>query len=55
MDTAYISALAALAGTAIGSLASFATSWVTQQAQTRTQRKAAERDARSRRKVEILA
>ena len=47
MDSAYISAFAALAGTAIGGLASFATSWVTQQAQTRAQRIAAERDARA--------
>jgi hypothetical protein len=47
MDTAYISAFAALAGTAIGGLASFATSWVTQQAQTRAQRIAAEKDARA--------
>ena len=47
MDTAYISAFAALAGTAIGGLASFATSWVTQQAQSRAQRRAAERDTRA--------
>jgi hypothetical protein len=47
MEGAYISAFAALAGTAIGGLASFATSWVTQQAQTRAQRIAAERDARA--------
>lgn len=47
MDTAYISAFAALAGTAIGGLASFATSWVTQQAQSKAQRIAAERDARA--------
>jgi hypothetical protein len=47
MDTAYISALAALAGTAIGGLTSFATSWTTQLAQTRTQRLAADRDARA--------
>jgi hypothetical protein len=47
MDTAYISAFAALAGTAIGGLASFATSWVTQQAQSRAQRIAAERDSRA--------
>ena len=47
MDTAYISALAALAGTAIGGLTSFATSWTTQQAQARAQRLAAERDARA--------
>jgi hypothetical protein len=46
MDTAYISALAALAGTAIGGLTSFATSWMTQQAQSRTQRMAAEKDKR---------
>ena len=47
MEPAYISAFAALAGTAIGGLASFATSWVTQQAQTRAQRIAAEKDARA--------
>src|SRR5215831_12312662 len=47
MDAAYISAFAALAGTAIGGLTSFATSWITQQAQTRTQRLAAEREARA--------
>ena len=47
MEAAYISAFAALAGTAIGGLASFATSWVTQQAQTRAQRIAAEKDARA--------
>ena len=47
MDGAYISALAALAGTAIGGLTSFATSWITQQAQARAQRLAAERDARA--------
>ena len=47
MDTAYISALAALAGTAIGGLTSVATSWTTQQAQARTQRLAAEREARA--------
>jgi hypothetical protein len=47
VDTAYISAFAALAGTAIGGLASFATSWVTQQAQSKAQRRAAERDARA--------
>ena len=47
MDAAYISAFAALAGTAIGGLTSFATSWTTQQAQVRAQRLAAERDARA--------
>jgi hypothetical protein len=46
MDTAYISAFAALAGTAIGGLTSFATSWMTQQAQSRAQRLALERDKR---------
>jgi hypothetical protein len=47
MDAAYISAFAALAGTGIGGLASFATSWTTQQAQARAQRLAAERRARA--------
>jgi hypothetical protein len=47
MEPAYISAFAALAGTAIGGLASFATSWVTQHAQTRAQRIVAEKDARA--------
>ena len=47
MDAAYVSAFAALAGTAIGGLASFATSWTTQQAQARAQRFAAEREARA--------
>ena len=47
MDTTYISAFAALAGTAIGGLTSFATSWITQQAQARAQRVATERDARA--------
>lgn len=42
MEAAYISAFAALAGTAIGGLTSFATSWMTQQA--RAQRLASERD-----------
>jgi hypothetical protein len=47
MDAAYVSAFAALAGTAIAGLASFATSWTTQQAQTRAQRLAAEREGRA--------
>src|SRR5215467_10700486 len=47
MEAVYISAFAALAGTAIGGLTSFATSWATQQAQARAQRLAAERDARA--------
>jgi len=46
MEAAYISALAALAGTAIGGLTSFATSWTTQHAQTRAQRVANEREKR---------
>ena len=46
MEAAYISALAALAGSAIGGLTSFATSWTTQQAQARTQRVANEREKR---------
>ena len=37
MDSATISALAALAGAAIGGVTSFATSWLTQQGQGRTQ------------------
>ena len=38
MDNAYISAIAALAGSGIGAVASFATTWLTQDAQQRTQR-----------------
>jgi hypothetical protein len=38
MDNAYMSAVAALAGSAIGALASFATTWLTQHAQERAQR-----------------
>src|SRR6266404_9185677 len=38
MDNAYLSAVAALAGSAIGALASFATTWLTQHAQQRAQR-----------------
>ena len=40
MDTATISALAALGGAFIGGLTSFATSWLTQRAQARTQQRA---------------
>src|ERR1700751_3131808 len=47
MEAAYISAFAALAGTAIGGLTSFATSWTTQQSQARAQRLAAERETRA--------
>jgi hypothetical protein len=46
MDTAYISALAALAGSAIGGMTSFATSWQTLHAQTKAQRMSRERDRR---------
>ena len=49
MDPAYISALSALAGATIGSLASFSTSWVTQ----RTQILHAQREA-ERAKLEAL-
>ncbi len=38
MDNAYISAVAALAGSGIGAAASFATTWLTQDAQVRAQR-----------------
>ncbi len=37
MDLAYVSAFAALGGAAIGGMTSFATSWLTQQAQARAQ------------------
>ena len=47
MDSAYISALAALAGTAIGGLTSFVTAWATQHSQARAQRLAAEKEARA--------
>jgi hypothetical protein len=46
MEAGYISALAALAGSAIGGLTSFATSWTIQQAQTRAQRVANEKEKR---------
>jgi len=46
MDAAYISALAALAGTAIGGLTSFVTSWMTQHTQAKAQRLAHEREKR---------
>ena len=42
MEAAYISAFAALAGTAIGGLTSFVTSWVTQHGQVKAQRLATE-------------
>jgi hypothetical protein len=46
MEAGYISALAALAGTAIGGLTSFVTSWMTQHAQVKAQRLANEREKR---------
>jgi hypothetical protein len=46
MEAAYISALAALAGSAIGALASFATTWVTQSSQARTAQRLQERARR---------
>ena len=46
MEAAYISALAALAGSAIGGLTTFATSWTTQQAQASAQRVANEKEKR---------
>ncbi len=47
MDTAYISTLSALAGTVIGALSTFATSWMTQTTQAKVARLNAERDRRS--------
>jgi hypothetical protein len=46
MDAGYISAIAALAGTAIGGLTTFATSWMTQNVQVKALRVAAEREKR---------
>jgi hypothetical protein len=46
MNIGYVTAIAALAGAALGGLTSFATSWTTLQAQTKAQRLA---DSRSRR------
>jgi hypothetical protein len=46
MEAAYVSALTALAGTAIGGLTSFVTSWMTQHAQVKAQRVATEREKR---------
>jgi len=43
MDAAYISTVAALAGSAIGALASFATSWVTQSSQAHAAQRAQDR------------
>lgn len=46
MDAAYISTLSALAGTVIGAISTFATSWVTTRAQERAARLATERTRR---------
>jgi hypothetical protein len=46
MDSAYISTLSALAGTAIGSISSFASTWLTQHTQSRLARLTAERARR---------
>jgi hypothetical protein len=46
MDAGYISAMAALAGAAIGGLTTFATSWMTQYVQVKAQRIAHEREKR---------
>jgi hypothetical protein len=46
MDATYMSALAALAGSAIGGMTSVTTAWITQHAQTRAQRLITERERR---------
>jgi hypothetical protein len=48
MNPAYISAFAALAGSAIGALASFATTWLTQHVQERAARLVQEKSRRER-------
>ena len=48
MDSAYVSALSALAGSAIGALASFGTTWLTQHHQDRSQRLAQENARREK-------
>jgi hypothetical protein len=48
MEVAYISAFAALAGSAIGAFASFATTWLTQHRQERATRLAQEMNRRER-------
>ena len=48
MDAAYLSALSALAGSAIGALASLTTTWLTQRYQERSQRMAQEQVRRER-------
>ena len=46
MDTAYVPAIAALAGSAIGGLTSFASAWLTQQHQDRAKRLSGEKASR---------
>ena len=48
MNTAYVSALAALSGSAIGALASFATTWITQHYQNQIQRVSQESSRREK-------
>ena len=48
MNVAYISALAALAGSALGALASFATTWLTQHYQGEMQRRSQESSRREK-------
>jgi hypothetical protein len=48
MDTAYLPALAALAGSAIGGLTSFASAWLTQHDQDRVKRMSGEKTRRQR-------
>lgn len=48
MDTGYITALAALGGTAVGGLTSFVTSWTTLSAQMRAQRRASSKSRRQK-------
>lgn len=48
MDSAYLSALAALAGSSIGAFASLATTWLNQSYQNRIQRRANEMSRRER-------
>jgi len=48
MDSAYISALAALAGSSIGGLGTFATTWLNQSYQNKIQRHSNERARREK-------
>ena len=54
MDAHYVSALAGLAGAAIGGFTSFGTNWITQKAQLRDQRRETARRQRERLFVEFL-